>query len=123
MRCGDIVMLATVCSATEVAPETDFFPLSVDYREKYYATGKFPGGFFKRETKPSDYEVLISRLIDRALRPLFPDDYHAETIVQVTLLSGNKEEAPDCLAALAASAAITVSDIPFHGPISKSAWP
>ena len=87
--------------------------------EKYYATGKFPGGFFKRETKPSDYEVLISRLIDRALRPLFPDDYHAETIVQVTLLSGNKEEAPDCLAALAASAAITVSDIPFHGPISE----
>ena len=119
LRCGDIVMLATVCSATEVAPETDFFPLSVDYREKYYATGKFPGGFFKRETKPSDYEVLISRLIDRALRPLFPDDYHAETIVQVTLLSGNKEEAPDCLAALAASAAITVSDIPFHGPISE----
>ena len=119
LRCGDIVMLATVCSATEVAPETDFFPLSVDYREKYYSTGKFPGGFFKRETKPSDYEVLISRLIDRALRPLFPDDYHAETIVQVTLLSGNKEEAPDCLAALAASAAITVSDIPFHGPISE----
>lgn len=119
LRCGDIVILATVCSATEVAPETDFFPLSVDYREKYYSTGKFPGGFFKRETKPSDYEVLISRLIDRALRPLFPDDYHAETIVQVTLLSGNKEEAPDCLAALAASAAITVSDIPFHGPISE----
>ena len=106
LRCGDIVMLATVCSAQEVAPETDFFPLSVDYREKYYSTGKFPGGFFKRETKPSDYEVLISRLIDRALRPLFPDDYHAETIVQVNLLSGNKDEAPDALAALAASAAI-----------------
>ena len=119
LRCGDIVMLATVCSAQEVAPETDFFPLSVDYREKYYSTGKFPGGFFKRETKPSDYEVLISRLIDRALRPLFPDDYHAETIVQVNLLSGNKDEAPDALAALAASAAITVSDIPFHGPISE----
>ena len=94
LRCGDTVLLATVCSATEVAPETDFFPLSVDYREKYYATGKFPGGFFKREAKPSDYEVLISRLIDRALRPLFPDDYHAETIVQVNLLSNGKEQTP-----------------------------
>ena len=119
LRCGDTVLLATVCSATEVAPETDFFPLSVDYREKYYATGKFPGGFFKREAKPSDYEVLISRLIDRALRPLFPDDYHAETIVQVNLLSAEKNVAPDALAALAASAAISVSDIPFHGPISE----
>lgn len=119
LRCGDTVILATVCSATEVAPETDFFPLSVDYREKYYATGKFPGGFFKREAKPSDYEVLISRLIDRALRPLFPDDYHAETIVQVNLLSNDKEQTPDALAALAASAAICVSDIPFHGPISE----
>ena len=119
LRCGDTVLLATVCSATEVAPETDFFPLSVDYREKYYATGKFPGGFFKREAKPSDYEVLISRLIDRALRPLFPDDYHAETIVQVNLLSNDKDQTPDALAALAASAAISVSDIPFHGPISE----
>ena len=119
LRCGDTVLLATVCSATEVAPETDFFPLSVDYREKYYATGKFPGGFFKREAKPSDYEVLISRLIDRALRPLFPDDYHAETIVQVNLLSSDKETTPDSLAAMAASAAICVSDIPFHGPISE----
>ena len=119
LRCGDTVLLATVCSATEVAPETDFFPLSVDYREKYYATGKFPGGFFKREAKPSDYEVLISRLIDRALRPLFPDDYHAETIVQVNLLSAEKNVAPDAFAALAASAAISVSDIPFHGPISE----
>ena len=119
LRCGDTVILATVCSATEVAPETDFFPLSVDYREKYYATGKFPGGFFKREAKPSDYEVLISRLIDRALRPLFPDDYHAETIVQVNLLSNDKDQTPDALAAMAASAAICVSDIPFHGPISE----
>jgi polyribonucleotide nucleotidyltransferase len=119
LRCGDTVLLATVCSATEVAPETDFFPLSVDYREKYYSTGKFPGGFFKREAKPSDYEVLISRLIDRALRPLFPDDYHAETIVQVNLLSNDKEQTPDALAALAASAAICVSDIPFYGPISE----
>ena len=123
VRCGDTVLLATVCSATEVAPETDFFPLSVDYREKYYAAGKFPGGFFKREAKPSDYEVLISRLIDRALRPLFPDDYHAETIVQVNLLSAEKNVAPDALAALAASAAISVSDIPFHGPISEASDP
>ena len=119
LRCGDTVLLATVCSATEVAPETDFFPLSVDYREKYYSTGKFPGGFVKRAAKPSDYEVLISRLIDRALRPLFPDDYHAETIVQVNLLSSDKETTPDSLAAMAASAAICVSDIPFHGPISE----
>lgn len=119
LRCGDTVLLATVCSATEVAPETDFFPLSVDYREKYYSTGRFPGGFFRREAKPSDYEVLISRLIDRALRPLFPDDYHAETIVQVTLLSNDRNETPDSLAAMAASAAICVSDIPFHGPISE----
>ena len=119
LRCGDTVLLATVCSATEVAPETDFFPLSVDYREKYYSTGRFPGGFFRRESKPSDYEVLISRLIDRALRPLFPDDYHAETIVQVTLLSSDRKETPDSLAAMAASAAICVSDIPFHGPISE----
>ena len=111
LRCGDTVLLATVCSATEVAPETDFFPLSVDYREKYYSTGKIPGGFFKREAKPSDYEVLIS--------PLFPDDYHAETIVQVNLLSNDKDQTPDALAALAASAAICVSDIPFHGPISE----
>ncbi len=119
VRCGDTILLATVVSAQEAAPETDFLPLSVDYREKYYATGKFPGGFFKREAKPSDYEILISRLIDRALRPLFPDDYHAETQVQVTLLSGDQTTPPDCLAALAASAAISVSNIPFHGPISE----
>ena len=119
VRCGNTVLLATVVSAKEAAPETDFLPLSVDYREKYFATGKFPGGFFKREAKPSDYEILISRLIDRALRPLFPDDYHAETQVQVTLLSGDKNFPPDALAALAASSAISVSDIPFHGPISE----
>lgn len=119
VRCGNTVLMATVVSAKEAAPETDFLPLSVDYREKYYATGKFPGGFFKREAKPSDYEILISRLIDRALRPLFPDDYHAETQVQVTLLSGDKNFPPDALAALAASSAISVSDIPFHGPISE----
>lgn len=94
-------------------------PLSVDYKEKYAATGKFPGGFFKREGKPSDYEILISRLVDRALRPLFPDDFHAEVQVQITLISGENDILPDAYAALAASAAITVSDIPFHGPISE----
>jgi polyribonucleotide nucleotidyltransferase len=119
VRCGNTMLLATVVSAKEAAPDSDFLPLSVDYKEKYYSTGKFPGGFFKREGKPSDYEILISRLIDRALRPLFPDDYHAETQVQVTLISGEKNVAPDALAALAASAAISVSDIPFHGPISE----
>jgi len=119
VRCGNTVLLATVVSAKEAAPDSDFLPLSVDYREKYASTGKFPGGFFKREGKPSDYEILISRLIDRALRPLFPDDYHAETQVQVTLLSSDRQTPPDAFAALAASAAISVSDIPFHGPISE----
>jgi polyribonucleotide nucleotidyltransferase len=94
-------------------------PLSVDYKEKYAATGKFPGGFFKREGRPSDYEVLIARLVDRALRPLFPDNYHAETQVLINLISGENDVAPDALAALAASAAIAVSDIPFNGPISE----
>ena len=119
VQCGNTILLATVVSNQEATPNTDFLPLSVDYKEKYYATGKFPGGFFKREARPSDYEVLISRLIDRALRPLFPDDYHAETQVQVTLISGEKDTPPDAFAALAASAAISVSDIPFHGPISE----
>jgi polyribonucleotide nucleotidyltransferase len=115
----DTMLLATVVSAKEAREDVDFLPLSVDYKEKYAATGKFPGGFFKREARPSDYEVLICRLVDRALRPLFPDDYHAETQVQIALISGNLDTAPDALAALAASAAITVSDIPFNGPISE----
>jgi polyribonucleotide nucleotidyltransferase len=116
---GKTMILATVVSAKEAREDVDFMPLSVDYKEKYAATGKFPGGFFKREGRPSDYEILIARLTDRALRPLFPDDYHAETMVTINLISGEEDVAPDAYAALAASAAIAVSDIPFNGPISE----
>ena len=119
LKMGNTMLLATVCSAQEAGPDVDFMPLSVDYKEKFSAVGRFPGGFTRREGRASDYEILVSRLIDRALRPLFPDDYHAETFVQVTLYSGDEESMPDCLAGLAASAAIAVSDIPFHGPISE----
>ena len=119
LRMGNTMLLATVCSAQEAGPDVDFMPLSVDYKEKFSAVGRFPGGFTRREGRASDYEILVSRLIDRALRPLFPDDYHAETFVQVTLYSADEESMPDCLAGLAASAAIAVSDIPFHGPISE----
>lgn len=119
LKMGNTMLLATVVSAQEAGEDVDFMPLSVDYREKYAAAGRFPGGFFKREMRPSDYEILISRLVDRALRPLFPDDYHAETFVSVTLISGEKNTTPDALAGLAASAALTVSDIPFAGPISE----
>ena len=116
---GKTMLLATVCSATEVKPGTDFMPLSVDYKEKFAANGKFPGGFLRREGRPSDAEILVSRLIDRALRPLFPDDYHADTFVNVTLYSSDGEDMPDALAGLAASACLAVSDIPFNGPISE----
>lgn len=116
---GKTMLLATVVSAREAGADVDFMPLSVDYREKYAATGRFPGGFFKREMRPSDYEILISRLVDRALRPLFPDDYHAETFVNVTLISGELDSLPDALAGLAASAAIAVSDVPIAEPISE----
>lgn len=119
LKMGNTMLLATVVSAQEAGPDVDFMPLSVDYKEKFASVGRFPGGFTKREGKSSDYEILVSRLIDRALRPLFPDDYHAETFVQVTLYSGDEESMPDSLAGLAASAAIAVSDIPFHGPISE----
>ncbi|MDR2084242.1 MAG: polyribonucleotide nucleotidyltransferase [Bacteroidales bacterium] len=119
VKIGDTMLLATVVAKEEAAENTDFMPLSVEYKEKYYSVGRFPGGFFKREAKPSDYEILISRLVDRALRPLFPDDFHAEVQVQVTLISGNKNVLPDAYAALAASSAIAVSDIPFHGAISE----
>ncbi len=117
---GKTMLLATVVSAKEAREDVDFLPLSVDYKEKYAASGKFPGGFFKREGRPSDYEVLICRLVDRALRPLFPSDYHAETQVMISLISSEDDVAPDALAALAASAAISVSDIPFNGPISEA---
>lgn len=116
---GDTMLLATVVSAKEAKPGTDFLPLSVDYQEKYASTGRIPGGFLRREARLSDYEILISRLVDRALRPLFPEDYHADTQVMISLISADKNIMPDALAGLAASAAIAVSDIPFNGPISE----
>jgi polyribonucleotide nucleotidyltransferase len=119
LRTGNTMILASVVSAKEATEYLDYMPLSVEYREKFAAIGRFPGGFIKRETKPSDYEILIARLVDRALRPLFPDDYHAETFVNIFLLSAEKETMPDALAGLAASAALAVSDIPFSGPISE----
>ena len=119
LRMGNTMLLATVVSAIDAKEGTDFLPLSVDYQEKFASTGKIPGGFLKRESKLSDYEVLISRLVDRAIRPLFPDDYHAETQVMIYLISGDKDGLPDSLAAFAASAALSVSDIPFNGPISE----
>lgn len=119
LRMGNTYLLATVVSAQDAKPGTDFMPLSVEYKEKFSAIGRFPGGFQKREARASDYEILISRLVDRALRPLFPEDYHADTFVTITLLSADKESTPDALAGLAASAALAVSDIPFNGPISE----
>ncbi len=122
VRMNNIMLLATVCSAQEAAPGTDFMPLTVEYKEKFASSGRFPGGFTRREGKASDYEILTSRLVDRALRPLFPDDYHADTIVMVTLFSADDNcdgDMPDALAGLAASAALACSDIPFNGPISE----
>ncbi|MGE5424297.1 MAG: polyribonucleotide nucleotidyltransferase [Syntrophothermus sp.] len=119
VKMGNTMLLATVVAMKEAKENVDFMPLSVEYREKYAAAGRFPGGFFKRETRPSDYEVLIARLVDRALRPLFPSDYHAEVQVAVTLISADRNVYPDALACLAASAALAVSNIPFHGPISE----
>ena len=119
LRMGDTMLLATVCAAKDATPGTDFMPLQVEYREKFASAGRFPGGFLKREGRPSDSEILTSRLIDRVLRPLFPDDYHADVFVNVILFSSNGEDMPDALAGLAASAALAVSDIPFNGPISE----
>lgn len=119
VRMGNTYLLATVVSAQEAKPGTDFMPLTVEYKEKYAAAGRFPGGFLKREGRASDYEILVSRLIDRALRPLFPDDYHADTFVTVELISADQESTPDALAGLAASAALAVSDIPIQEPISE----
>ncbi|WP_179414242.1 polyribonucleotide nucleotidyltransferase [Mucilaginibacter sp. E4BP6] len=119
IKMGDTMLLATVVSSQEAKEGIDFLPLSVDYQEKYAATGRIPGGFLRREARLSDYEVLISRLVDRALRPMFPEDYHADTQVMITLISADKDIMPDCLAGLAASAALSVSDIPFNGPISE----
>ena len=119
VKMGKTMLLATVVSAKEAGEEVDFVPLSVEYKEKFAAMGRFPGGFMKRETKPSDYEILVARLVDRALRPLFPEDYHAETFVTINLISAEKDIIPDALAGLAASAALTISDVPFSGPISE----
>ncbi len=119
VRMGDTMLLATVVSAQDAREDVDFMPLSVDYREKFSATGRFPGGFLKREARPSDDEVLVARLVDRALRPLFPADFHAETAMMISLISANTEDMPDALAGLAASAAIAVSDVPFETPISE----
>lgn len=119
VRMGNTMLLATVVSAREAKEDVDFMPLTVEYQEKYAATGRFPGGFFKREARPSEHEILTARLVDRALRPLFPEDYHAETQVIITLISGDKNMLPDALACLAASSALAVSDVPFNGPVSE----
>ncbi|CDC96682.1 polyribonucleotide nucleotidyltransferase [Alistipes sp. CAG:268] len=119
VKMGDTMLLGTVVAAKDAKPDTDFMPLQVEYKEKYAACGRYPGGFMKREGKANDSEILVARLIDRALRPLFPADYHAEVYVTVTLISADKDIQPDALAGLAASAALAVSDIPFGGPISE----
>jgi len=119
LKMGKTMLLATVVSAKEAKEDTDFMPLSVEYKEKYASSGRIPGGFLKRESRPSDYEILISRLVDRALRPLFPDDFHAETFVTVNLISADMDIIPDALAGLAASAALALSDVPFNGPMSE----
>ncbi|MGD9494305.1 MAG: polyribonucleotide nucleotidyltransferase [Bacteroidales bacterium] len=120
VRIGNTMLLATVVSNKEAKENVDFMPLTVEYQEKYASTGRFPGGFFKREARPSEYEILIARLVDRALRPLFPDNYHAETQVLIYLISGDTDTHPDAYAALAASSALAVSNIPFNGPISEA---
>ncbi len=120
LRAGNCMLMATVVSNIGAREGTDFLPLSVDYQEKYYAAGKFPGGFFKREARPSNAEILVCRLVDRALRPMFPSDYHSEVQVIINLISHDENIMPDALAGLAASAAISISDIPFGGPISEA---
>jgi len=119
LRMGNTMLLATVCAAKDAVPGTDFMPLQVEYKEKFSAFGRFPGGFTKREGRASDYEILTCRLVDRALRPLFPDNFHAEVYVNIILFSADGVDMPDALAGLAASAALAVSDIPFNGPISE----
>lgn len=119
VRMGDTILLATVCAAKDANPGVDFMPLQVEYKEKFAAFGRFPGGFTRREGRASDYEILTCRLVDRALRPLFPDDYHAEVFVNIILFSSDGKDIPDALAGLAASAALAVSTIPFNGPISE----
>lgn len=119
VREGNTYILAAVVSAPEAKPDVDFMPLTVEYKEKFASNGRIPGSFTRREARASDYEILVSRLVDRALRPLFPDDYHADTFVTINLISADSESTPDALVGLAASAALAVSDIPFNGPISE----
>ncbi len=119
VKLGKTMLLATVVSAKEAKEDLDFLPLSVDYKENFASTGRIPGGFLKREGRPGNSEILVSRLVDRALRPIFPDNYHAETFVNIQLISADKEVMPDSLAGLAASSALAVSDVPFNGPISE----
>ena len=119
VKMGGTMILATICAAKEVKEGTDFMPLTVDYREKYFAAGRYPGGFMKRESKPSDYEILVARLVDRPIRPLWPEDFHLEVFVYLTLISADKDTQPDALAGLAASAALATSDLPFGGPVSE----
>lgn len=119
LRMGNTMLLATVVSAKEAGEGVDFMPLQVEYKEKFSAAGRYPGGFLKREGRASDYEILTARLVDRVLRPLFPDNYHADTFVNIIMFSSDGVDMPDALAGLAASAAIAVSDVPFHGPISE----
>jgi polyribonucleotide nucleotidyltransferase len=119
VRMGNTMVLATVVSSKEAKEGVDFLPMSVDYQEKFASAGRIPGGFLKREGRLSDHEILISRLVDRALRPMFPDDYHADTQIAISLISADQDALPDALAALAASSALAVSDIPFNGPISE----
>jgi polyribonucleotide nucleotidyltransferase len=119
VKMGNTMLLAAVTCAKEAKEDVDFMPLQVEYKEKYAAAGRYPGGFMKREGRANDYEILVARLIDRALRPLFPEDFHAEVFVVVNLISADKDIMPDALAGLAASAALSVSDIPFGGPISE----
>ena len=119
VKCGGTMLLATVVANKDANPGVDFLPLTVDYREKFYAGGKIPGNFFRREARPSDEEILTMRLVDRVLRPLFPEDFHAEVQVMISLISYDKEAMPEDLAGLAASAAIAITDIPFNGPMSE----
>ena len=119
VRIGDTILLATVVATKEAREGIDFLPLQVEYREKFSAAGRFPGGFFKREARPSDHETLTSRLVDRAIRPLFPDDFHGDMQVIISLMSSDKQNQSDAIACLAGAAALAVSDIPFGGPVSE----
>ncbi len=119
LKVGSTMILATVCADREAKDGVDFMPLTVEYQEKFAAAGKYPGGFFKREARPTEGEILISRLVDRALRPLFPEDFHANVVVHMTLFSADMNELPDAYACFAASAALACSTVPFGGPISE----